>query len=139
MTWYDQSQREARGRGYAARHPSSPLRMQTRPPVTQRTKAARRGAVFLVVSFLAPLAVLGVCMASAGDRGKGDLGRVERQEYLWTGDSDLSSESTVDPADPASLPAPTAAGPVPTPTAAGCGTTGAPTDRTADTARQLRR
>ncbi|MEO3781374.1 hypothetical protein ABGB16_32225 [Micromonospora sp. B11E3] len=97
--------------------------MQTRPPATQRTKAARRGSVVLVVGFLAPLAVLGACLASAGDSGKGDRGRAERQEHLWTGDADLPSGSTVDSAGPALLPAPTAAGPSETPRKADGGTT----------------
>ncbi|MFI6225953.1 hypothetical protein ACIBCR_01390 [Micromonospora echinospora] len=113
MTWYDIFQGETRDGGYGARHRSSPLRTQARLPATQRTKAARRGGVFLAVGFLAPLAALGACFLTADDGGKGDPGRAERQEHLWTGDTDLSSWSSVDPAGPASRPDPTAAGAAP--------------------------
>ncbi|OZV75174.1 hypothetical protein CA850_29030 [Micromonospora echinospora] len=128
LTWYDILQPETRDDGYGARHRSSPLRMQTRLPATQRTKAARRGGVFLVVSFLAPLATLAWMLSAgdsgdSGDSGEGNLGRAERQEHLWTGDTDLSSWSSVDPADPASLPSSAVAGSSETPPEADGGTT----------------
>ncbi|WP_141714108.1 hypothetical protein [Micromonospora inyonensis] len=80
------------------------------------------------------MAAIGGCLLNASDSGEGGLGRAERQEHLWTEDTDPSSWSGVDPADPALLPAPTDAapsetpeadggttpvGPIPTPTAAG--------------------
>ncbi|MEO3776091.1 hypothetical protein ABGB16_04380 [Micromonospora sp. B11E3] len=105
MTSYDNSQRDTCGVGYTARHRPDPSQMQVRLPATQRTKAARRGFVFLVVAFTAPLVAIGACLAIADDRGKGHFELAERQEYLRTGDTDVSSASTADPADPALLPA----------------------------------